>query len=106
MNCDICLLASERTYDKAVGGAISIGAQRRAYLMIVSELSVLGFAHQIKKEKVGGGKQGERVAIQVTLPEPLPFSPVLLPALPRTPPFSLFSLSPMYLHFYLFIMIP
>lgn len=65
--------------------------------MIVSELSALGFPHQIKKERVSGGKQSiDKVAIHVTFTEPLPFSPALLPALQRTPPFTSFSLSPMY----------
>eukprot|EP00026_Physarum_polycephalum_P000776 Phypoly_transcript_00777.p1 GENE.Phypoly_transcript_00777~~Phypoly_transcript_00777.p1 ORF type:complete len:1315 (+),score=237.69 Phypoly_transcript_00777:105-4049(+) len=90
---------TEKTYDKAVGGAISIGAQRRAYLMIVSELSALSFPHQIfMKKKPGTTKDNSysEVGIQVSLPEPLPFPPVLLPSLPRTPPFTSFSLTPIY----------
>ena len=67
--------------------------------MIVSELSALSFPHQIGVKKKPGSTKEEshsEIGIQVTLPEPLPFPPVLLSSLPRTPPFTSFSLSPMY----------
>lgn len=83
----------ERTYDKAVGGAVSIGAQRRAYLMIVSELSALGFPHQIASKR--GKEEKDGVVINVTLPDPLPLAPAL-PFPSRVIPFTSFSLSPMY----------